>query len=88
MGKRSSIKKEHDLTVTAFRVIQEATGHSAPDKVQYVEGEPPESRKNPHAVALGSLGGKKGGPARAMRLTAARRSEIARRAAEVRWRKQ
>jgi hypothetical protein len=41
--------------------------------------------KNPAAVALGKLGGKVGGPARAASLTPARRSEIARKAAERRW---
>lgn len=41
--------------------------------------------KNPHAAALGRLGGKKGGPARAMRLSAERRIEIARQAAQTRW---
>lgn len=41
--------------------------------------------KNPHAAALGRLGGKKGGPARAQKLSAERRSEIARLAAEARW---
>ena len=33
--------------------------------------------KNPHAVILGSRGGKKGGPARAAALSSKRRSEIA-----------
>jgi hypothetical protein len=41
--------------------------------------------KNRAAVALGRLGGKKGGPARAEKLTPERRSEIARRAAISRW---
>ncbi len=41
--------------------------------------------KNPHAQALGRLGGLKGGAARATRLSAERRSEIARAAAQVRW---
>lgn len=45
--------------------------------------------KNPHAVALGRLGGRKGGPAggraRAKSLSARRRSEIARAAALARW---
>jgi len=43
--------------------------------------------KNPHAVALGRLGGAKGGKARAQRLSATRRKEIARKAARVRWKK-
>jgi hypothetical protein len=41
--------------------------------------------KNPAAVALGRLGGKKGGKARAARMTAEARSEAARRAAIARW---
>lgn len=44
------------------------------------------AQKNPHAAALGRLGGQKGGPARAMRLSAERRSEIAQKAAQARWR--
>lgn len=43
------------------------------------------SEKNPHAAALGRLGGKRGGPARALKLSAERRSEIARNAAAARW---
>ena len=42
-------------------------------------------RKNPAAVALGRLGGKKGGPARAEKLTPEQRSAIARTAALSRW---
>ena len=41
--------------------------------------------KNPAAVALGRLGGRKGGPARAAKLTAKRRQQIARKAALARW---
>ena len=41
--------------------------------------------KNPHAAALGRLGGLKGGPARAAKLTARRRRAIARTAARARW---
>ena len=42
-------------------------------------------RKNPAAVALGSKGGKKGGPARAAKLTPEQRSESARKAVQARW---
>ena len=42
---------------------------------------------NPHAAALGRLGGLRGGPARARTLSAARRREIARAAAAARWKK-
>ncbi len=44
-------------------------------------------KKNPAAVALGKLGGSKGGKIRAQKLSAKRRSEIARKAALTRWRK-
>ena len=43
--------------------------------------------KNPAAVALGRLGGQKGGPARAGKLPAKRRKEIAQQAAKARWAK-
>jgi hypothetical protein len=43
------------------------------------------SQKNPHAAALGRLGGLKGGPARAAALSPARRKEIAQGAARARW---
>jgi hypothetical protein len=48
---------------------------------------PPADGKNPAAVALGRLGGKKGGLARAKKLTATQRREIAKKAAQARWRK-
>ena len=41
--------------------------------------------KNPAAVALGKLGGPKGGPARAKALSPQRRKEIAKAAAMARW---
>ncbi len=43
--------------------------------------------KNPHAVALGHRGGIKGGPARAKVLTPEQRRDIARKAAQTRWKK-
>jgi len=42
---------------------------------------------NPHAVALGRLGGLKGGPARAAKLSKTRRVNIAHLGAAARWRK-
>jgi hypothetical protein len=42
-------------------------------------------KKNPAAVALGKLGGAKGGKATAKKLTATERSENARKAAQARW---
>jgi len=42
-------------------------------------------RKDPAAVALGRKGGKKGGPARAAKLSAEQRSESATKAVLARW---
>ncbi len=69
-------KRPRDLNVLASELVRVAT-----------EGEPAEepSEKNPHAVALGKLGGKKGGPARAKNLSAEERKEAARKAAKARW---
>jgi hypothetical protein len=46
------------------------------------------SRKNPHAVALGKMGGSKGGKRRAAQLTPEERSASAKKAALARWAKQ
>ncbi len=46
-----------------------------------------EDGKNPAAVALGKLGGAKGGKARSEKLSSERRIEIAQKAASARWRK-
>lgn len=49
--------------------------------------EEPKQEKNPAAVALGRLGGLKGGKARAAKLSEEQRKEIARKAAQKRWEK-
>ena len=74
-----SRKKPRDLNALAKAVVEESTAEGAKPEPQ--EG----SGKNPHAVALGRLGGKKGGPARAAKLSAKKRSEIAKKAAAARW---
>jgi hypothetical protein len=76
MAKDKRKKKEHDFAVTAFRVMQEATG-------QVKTEQPPKRKFDP--VALGHLGGLKGGKARAEKLTPEQRKEIAKKAARVRW---
>ena len=75
MPKRSS--KPRDLNKLAGAITAEATGEKP---------EEPPSDKNPHAVALGRLGGQKGGKARAKKLTAEQLREAARKAAQARWR--
>jgi hypothetical protein len=82
MPKRSS--KPLDINQLAAAIVAEATAEGAP-KAEPLEQQPPVSEKNPAAVALGRLGGKKGGPARAQKLTAEERSEIASKAAITRW---
>jgi hypothetical protein len=61
----------------------------AANLIDAISGELPneqtDSGKNPAAVALGRLGGLKGGKARATKLSAKRRREIARKAAAKRW---
>lgn len=70
-------KRDHDFAVTAFRVVQEATGQ--------IEPKPKKARKEYDYNALGRAGGLKGGKARAEKLTPEERSEIARKAAQARW---
>ncbi len=83
MPKRSSKKKQpRDANQLAKAIVDEATG-DAPD--EGAEEAPADEGKNPAAVALGRLGGKKGGKARAAKLTKEQRSEIARKAAAARW---
>lgn len=71
-------RRPRDPNTLAYNVVREAVG----DEEKFA---PEEREKNPHAVALGRLGGKKGGKARAAKLTAEERREIARKAAAARW---
>jgi len=57
-----------------------------PTTIQCIEA--PAKEKNPAAVALGRLGGLKGGKARAEKLSPRKRKEIAKKAATARWKKQ
>jgi len=71
MQNQSSKRKiSEDLNAIAFRIVEQATN---------------EHVKNPAAVTLGRLGGLKGGKARAEKLSAERRKEIAKKAANTRW---
>ena len=70
-------KRDHDFAVTAFRVVQEATGQ--------IEPKQPKPRKDYDYKALGHKGGLKGGKARAASLTPEQRKKIAKKAAQVRW---
>jgi len=78
MPKRSR-KPPTDPNQLAASIVAKATSEHEP------EAKP---EKNPAAVALGRLGGLKGGKARAEKLTAKKRFEIAQRAAKSRWGKE
>lgn len=66
-----------DANETAFSIVRQAIGET-----DIAENE---LKKNPAAVALGRLGGLKGGKARAEKLSKEERSAIARNAAKARW---
>jgi hypothetical protein len=85
MPKRTSKKsKPTELNQLARAIVDEATDESSR---QEEPSQKSSHKKNPAAVALGKLGGKKGGPARAKKLSPERRKEIAKQAAASRWRK-
>lgn len=75
MPKRSS----KDVNQLAASILEAATGEPA--------NLTPKGAKNPAAVALGRLGGIKGGKARARVLSASKRVQIAKKAAKARWTK-
>jgi hypothetical protein len=80
MPKRSSGEKR-DFMQVAREVVEQAIG-------EHMDGTPleaPVDSRNPHAVALGRMGGKKGGTARAKALSPAKRKAIAKKAAKSRW---
>ena len=74
MRKRSST----DLNQIAANIVAQSTGLPLPSLT-------PKPEKNPAAVALGRLGGLKGGKARAASMTPAERQRIAAAAAKARW---
>src|SRR5688500_1126956 len=80
--KRPGTAKDHDFATIARNVVEQAIGEK-------LDGSPlpAEKAKHPGAVALGKLGGAKGGAARAANLSAKRRSQIAKTAARARWSK-
>ena len=81
-------KKPADVNVTAYEILQAATGQSADNPRNGKPAKKPSPpEKNPAAVALGRLGGLKGGKARAKILSPSKRVLIAKKAARARWRK-
>lgn len=80
MPKRSS--RPRDPNQLAKFIVDIATGETPRDAA------PTDDGKNPAAVALGRLGGLKGGKARAAKLSARKRSLIAKKAAAARWKRE
>ena len=78
MQKRSRMPR--DTNQLGKLLVDMATGMVPPEPE-------PTSTKNPAAVALGRLGGLKGGKARAKGMTKKARSEAAKKAAKARWEK-
>ena len=70
--------REPDTNELAARIVAQATGQPTPRSPELPE-------KNPAAVALGRLGGLKGGKARAAKLSDRKRKAIAKKAAAARW---
>ncbi len=70
-------KRPRDPNQLAASIVADATAENKPT--------PADDGKNPAAVALGRLGGLKGGKARAAKLSAKKRKEIAKKAAKARW---
>ena len=78
MPEPSRKRRPRDFNQRAFQIVQESTGQAPAERP---------STKNPAAVALGRLGGLKGGAARATALSPKRRQQIAKKAAQTRWQK-
>ena len=71
-------KRPRDPNQLAAAIVAEAAGEAE---------EPKEPQKNEAAAALSRLGASKGGKARAAKLSAKRRKEIAQKAVSARWAK-
>jgi hypothetical protein len=82
MPKKSVPKR--DFMQVARGIVEQAIGEQMDGKPL---PDPPKDERNPHAVALGSMGGKKGGKARAKALSSSKRRAIAKKAAKSRWNK-
>jgi hypothetical protein len=83
MTERRSKKRPRDANQLAKSVDDQATSEDVDAIAHWVD----DGGKNANAVALGRLGGLKGGKARAAKFSKKRRSEIAKRAAAARWKR-
>jgi hypothetical protein len=82
-------KRPTDPMLRARQIIEEAIGEPLTENPAQEPTTPqPMKEKNAAAVALGRLGGLKGGKARAEKLSPEKRKEIAKAAAAKRWTKE
>jgi hypothetical protein len=79
MPKRSSKTRQKDTQQLARSILDQVVPNAEPAPAEV------KTEKNPAAVALGRLGGLKGGKARAAKLTPEKRKAIAKKAAAKRW---
>lgn len=79
MAKRG---EKRDFMELARGVVERAIGEQMDGKPLPT---PAVDERNPHAVALGRLGGQKGGKARAEKLSSLKKKRIAKKAANARW---
>ena len=80
-----SDKRPRDPNQLAHQIFLESIGEAPKYDPSQPVAKPVDPSKNPHAVALGRLGGLKGGAARAAKLAPKKRSQIAAKAAKTRW---
>ena len=78
VGRMKKSKSKPDANEAAYSIIQQVIAKTDPAA---------QPAKNPAAVALGRLGGLKGGKARAQKLSKKERKNIAKKAAAARWSK-
>jgi hypothetical protein len=83
MPERSKKLRPRDPNQLAYQIMLESTGQAP--RYDPRAPKPLDPSKNPAAVALGRLGGLKGGIARAAKLGPRKRSQIAAKAAKARW---
>jgi hypothetical protein len=76
-GSMAKKARKDDINALAKSIVDQATGQVQPEQ----------STKNPAAVALGRLGGLRGGKVRAAKLSKTERVAIAKTAAAARWKK-
>jgi len=85
MPERSKKQRPRDPNQLAYQIMLESTGQAPKFDPMQPQPKLMDPTKNPHAVALGRLGGLKGGTARAAALSPRKRSAIAAKAAKARW---